>query len=492
MTHITTEERERVYHILARNKTITTALLRNAGFSEKRIHSLVRENFINRVKIGKYELWSIGSLYLYCLDRMALGDIDEALAGFEYYYLKNPTAPTANLAMFMRCVLRRDYVDVENYLDGFIRPAEDAAQNADYNFYLYMLAFIIDLPDKYKERVRKMSYSDIDSKNQKNSDLSPVRIAVYYSQNFTSAYDYLDRKDDKSNRAIIIRHLLLQALERQNNLTERMRVLLRERNVKAIKQLLDAEAARHELKVTLRGFRSLADDILWMKRTGIPIAADTEDTDEFFRLIQLKNYDRALENNAHFMKFSKKYRLHNDLGILLTEAIAVRDRLLARSKTKRMHRPKAPLPILTPISSMISSLTIGNIEEGLAYLAVVIDLKGLQEYDYILKGTVDICLNEKDTAFIAPLIALSELSRGTFSFDLDEYLTKFDYFIKNNDLASAQVCIDIMAIARERGHIPLPNEEILRTLKTLRKRLNKRNELVTKKMIKRQKKSQNN
>ncbi len=476
MITITTEEKERVYHLLVHNKRLTTSILRQNGFTEGKINALVRENTLRKTGRGVYDLYSAGPLYLYSVRELTRGNTEEAVLCYEYYYRDSPIAPSANFAMFMRCILKEDYANVEKYLDGFMRPPEDRVQNNDYNFYLYLLSFITELPEKYRTRVHALQYSDITiPQNRQDRSLEPLRIAAFYNRNFQRGLELLNAKGDETISDVVTRHLICQANEKSQILNCRARTLIKNAEYEQLVDLLEHEAENHPLRLTLQAKLLIAKDIVDMRRTGLPSVPNMEETNDFYRLIQIRDYDRALENNETFASYRKLPANKNSLGLLLSAAVATREELICKPKSRKKPVPATPpQPEKTPLPEMISAFMVGENEVGFELLKAIINIKGLHEYHYLLKGLLKICIEERDTAFTKPLIVLSELSRKTFRMDTQSLIDDFDYFLGEKHFASARICLSLISESARRQHSDIDDTELARILETLGKRLSKR------------------
>lgn len=459
MATITPEERKRIYRAIVRNEVLTTKVLRESGFSEKRLRTLVKEKVLVRVKIGVYELWSTSPLYLHSMEELRVGNIEEVVLCYDYFYKKTFYSPIANLAKFTSAVIKGEFDGIEKYMDVFFGSA-GIRQNNDYNFYLYLLSFVTDLRDDYKDLAKSLSYHDIEILGSRTDrSLSPLRIMLYYSQDFYQANRMLENRQLELTGDVLIKYLVKWALARKKDVTRRVSVLIRERNYRALVELLTKESERHNLRFSWKVMLSIAKDILKMQASGVPsLPLSNEVTDDFYRLVQIKDYTRAKENNRCFVRFKHILKRHNEIGVLLDEAIAIREKLVGCGFPKEESVPEREE---VPVSEMIVAFTLGRIDEGMQFLHAIIDMRGLHEYSYLLIGQAKICVEQGDTAFIKPLSILSDLTRGVYKFNLDNYLERMNYFLDNENFVAARICFDIIAEASRHRHVDISKEEMV-------------------------------
>lgn len=474
MTTITTEDKERIYHAIIHNGQLTTKILHECGFSDKRIRTLLKEKVLIRVKIGHYELWSTGALYLYSVEALKRGYIEEALLCYEYYYRTSSFSPIANFAKFACSIIRGNLDNLEQYMDVFMCPTISKNLNKDYNFFLFMLSYIIELREDYKTAARSIDYNDIAIPlSRLDRSTSPLRVSIYYNQDFHYAKRFLKEKNSNSLNDILTQYLIEHAIQRIREIEKQIHKLIEDKDYEGLVLLLKSEEESHKLRVTWKIMLCISKDIFEMQETGVPSVSLYEETNDIYRLVQLKDYEQAQKKNKCFSRIKKIVLEYNDIATLLSDAIECRKRLSLNSPIEhKIDQTPPPLENI-PISEMISTFRMGQIEEGFQLLKSIIYWRGLTEYSYLLIGQTEICLNEKDVAFTKPLITLSALARGAYPFDFDCCIEEFHYFLENRKFESARACLNIIRGANRHGHIEIPKAAVSDLLITLSDRLNK-------------------
>lgn len=478
MTIITTEERHKIYHTAALNSGLTTQALRELGFSKKRIETLLKYNIITRRKTGIYDLWSTGDLYLYSVEELLKGHTDEAVHCYEYYYKLYPFDRMANHAMFFACIFRHDYKDIEKYLDKAIIMVDGRIQNREFCFYLYLLSFVITLPEKYRVLVESMTYEDIKMSDiNKDKSLAPLRVMAYYHQNFVNMTYYLADSSVLTYGSIITSELVNQARIRQSKVSRQIRELTKNGEYGALASLLDEEKRSHRLKPAWKAIRTLAIDIISMQESHIPSIPLKEETNDLFRMIQLKDYESAFAINNYF-DVSKGRKKKGEIDVLLKKALELRaeywnNAKLATPPTDIEHE-------IVPIGEMVTAFLNEEPEMGLEFLKAIINMKGLHEYSYLLVDHIKICLSEYDNALIKPLSILSKLSIAPIKIDIDEYIASFENFLLAHRFTAAKLCLHIIAKACSYGHADKSYGEMKDILNKLYSKLDrKRREVKT-------------
>ena len=91
---------------------------------------------------------------------------------------------------------------------------------------------------------------------------------------------------------------------------------------------------------------------------------------------------------------------------------------------------------------------------------------GLGEYLYLIKALIILCNAEKDKLFSRAIITVSELLRNEFTFDTIKYLEEAKSYLAAGNLEKADLLIQIVSMAVQKGHADLSSEEVIKMLKS--------------------------
>ena len=203
-----------LYEGLIQGDELTTKALNSYGFNSKELSELIQEGVLERVKRGQYSFLAIDNLYLYGKKLIANKDYDKAGQCFEKSYELNPEHAGACFQLFLRNTLDKNYEEAFEYFE-VIFNTDNFHYKKDFNFHLYLLSIITEVPDKYKEYVRKLKYEDIyiekDDKRYKNKSARNQIRKTAFKNKFPLA---MKQTNDlmSANNQIIVQDIISEAL----------------------------------------------------------------------------------------------------------------------------------------------------------------------------------------------------------------------------------------------------------------------------------------
>jgi len=218
------EKLNKLFDLVIENEELTTKVLNNCDFNSRDINKLIDEGIITRVKRGHYTILFTEKLYHYGRFLISLNEYKKANKCFEKCYELNPNHHSTCFQLFLRAIQEKDYSKAFTYFDTFY-DNENGKYKKDSNFYLYLLNHITDIPEKYKEIVKDMSFNDMkisfdDKRYYKIYEQNGVRLSAIRGDYSHAAY-MLDKLMKENNRTtvqdIITETLLYQALTVKKN-----------------------------------------------------------------------------------------------------------------------------------------------------------------------------------------------------------------------------------------------------------------------------------
>ena len=148
---------EPIYKLLINDLKITDDSLKIYGYSKEAICLLLEKNIIERLKTGEYKLVSVDKFRQYGLSLLKEGKNFQANKCFEKCYELAPNGKNIILQHMLALLKRKKYQEVLNV----IKNANPTNTDVNYNLYLYLLNFLTEIPDEYKERVSNMTENDL-------------------------------------------------------------------------------------------------------------------------------------------------------------------------------------------------------------------------------------------------------------------------------------------------------------------------------------------
>ena len=416
---INKENLNSMYNGLIDEKKLTTKELNSYGFNSKDLTDLINDGVLERVKRGYYSFLSIDDLFCYGKQLIASNKYDKATACFKKCYELDPNHLGACFQLFLRAVKSKNYEEAFIYFEHFY-DSDNEYYNNDSNFYLYLLSMITEIPEQHREYAKYLKLEDIrvDFNDKRYNDpysQNKVRISAL-NQKFILASKQLNGLIKQHGRLsvqdIIIKALLSQAIEVQNEFKKNIAHLAVEKDYKEIISRLEQVQEQHHLSVADECILFLAREICKLKETGIIPEKEVFSTNKLFEAINGKNFELALS-------LSKDYNEKSNID----------------------SSDNAMFTLLKDITELIK-----------------------------------ISLIEQDVAYSKPMIALTYISRENFIFDISEYIQNFYEALSQNRLSEARIYLDIISKSNKLGQKCVLTDALEQVLNATEKMVNyKRN-----------------
>lgn len=306
---INEENLNKMYNGLIDEKELTTKELNSYGFNSKDLTDLINDGVLERIKRGYYSFLSIDSLFYYGKQLIASKEYDKATACFEKCYELNPNHLGACFQLFLRAVQSRDYSKAFTYFEHFYN-SDNKYYNNDSNFYLYLLSMITEIPEEHREYVKYLKLEDIridfnDKRFEDTYSQNKVRISAL-NQKFALASKQLNELIKQHGRLsvqdIIVRTLLSQAIEIQNDLKKNIINLATEKKYNEIISRLEEVQEQRHLSVADECTLFLAREISKVEETGIIPEKEVVSTNKLFEAINGKNFELALSLSKDYIE----------------------------------------------------------------------------------------------------------------------------------------------------------------------------------------------
>lgn len=500
---INEENLNKIYNGLIEDKELTTKELNSYGFNSTDLTNLINDGVLERIRRGHYSFLSIDHLFYYGKQLIALKEYDKATVCFLKCFELNPNHSGACFQLFLRNIQSKNYDKAFLYFEHFY-VSENKYYNNDNNFYLYLLSMITEIPEKHREYAKCLKLEDI------RIDFNDKRFEAPYSQNkvrisslnqkFSLAYKQLHKLIEQKGRLsvqdIVVKTLLSQAIEVQNNLKKNIVNLVIEKKYDEIISCLEDVQKRHHLNVADECILFLAKEISSFKEKRIIPEKEISSTNKLFEAIYGRNFELALSFSREYIE--KKNIASNDNAMFLllkdiTELIKAETNklnnqpVIETTKNEVVSTVKKVIPEVNTVP-MTGNITFATVIEYLMHYDFdnsFLSLRGYlnnmnkSEYEFLIIDLIKISLIEQDMAFSKPMIALTYVSRENFTFDISEYIQNFYKSLAQNRFTEARIYLDIIANSNKLGQSCILTAGLEQVLNTTEKTLNyKRNNEV--------------
>ena len=303
---------EKLYDAFLGKDELTTKELNDLGFSSKNLKDLVEDGTIERVKRGVYNLKSLEKMFYYGKKLVSDKKYDKATLYFEKIFSLDKTHMGSCFQLFLRSIQTEDFERTFELYE-YLTKTENEFYAIDFNYYLYLLNHITDVPEKYKEFARYMSLEDIRiSNNDKRFKDIPVQNKIRtsaFQKRFSWAIkqlnDLIYQHGSCTTQDVIAKTLLQEASRADAMHREHIIDLIKEKDYEEIERYLMCDRySKCGLKKVEECVARLAKVLMEIKESKkVPILKSYSDS-TLFNAIDANDYTTALSLCEEFNRNS--------------------------------------------------------------------------------------------------------------------------------------------------------------------------------------------
>ena len=322
--------------------------------------------------------------------------------------------------------INKKYDLILEYIDPFIETENNKYKN-DYNLYLLLLSRIIKMPDKYINYVRKLTVEDIliPVKEQKNENIiieNNARTLIMQQKLISASIELKKLTFIPREKNSIIRNLIHDAVEVQNNDKKKILELLYDKNYKGIVRYLRNNEKYRNLSKNDKYILLIAEEILKVVETGVIPEQSNLDTNRLFDAIDGRNYTLALILSE---KYSKKNNISfkdNTIYLLLNDLCEIISKIEEELRCSSID-----------VKSIIYNLKNNKYNKAFSILEEYLIYNQKENYKFLIENLIKICIIEKDSSYEEPINILEEIINDNYIFDVSYYIFKYQSAINNNN-----------------------------------------------------------
>lgn len=430
-----------LYESVLNEEELTTKHLNDLGFKSRDINSLLEDGTLIRIKRGFYSFNSSEQLFRYGKKLILQKKYDEAAKCFELGHKIDPKNGSICFQLFFKSVQQRDYERAFELIDTLFEETNQDYER-DLCFYLLLLSYITETPEKYREFAKNIGFDDIyvgksdkryidsQAQNRIRSLVLQGKISFALKQ-FNSL---LYQNGIKGPNDLLLKTLLNQATGSEIETKKKITDLIKQKEYEEALEILLLKSSQHKLSLTDSNIIRLLEVIIKMKKTSvIPKPVEPKD-DTFVEAINTNNFLMALRINKEYNNKLNISEENNAVYILLNDICDLINKL------KQEKKPN----INIKFEDIVSKLFNNETQAALADLKEYMRSRGQEEYEFLIIDLIQIGLLEKDPSFSSAMIALSLLEKGNMEFDSSLYIQEFYISLYNKEFKKAKLYLDIV------------------------------------------------
>ena len=364
------------------------------------------------------------------------------------------------LMLFYDSVYAKDFDEAYNCLDILIDGCpNNNSRMREYNFWLYLLSFVSDVPDKYREKIKNMQFSDIyvSKYDKRFSDVfceNRIRTAAF-NKNFGAAISLInDRMGDTNISIAICNKLCYLAANSYKKTTDKLfSIISGDEYMEAI-SILDESRKYWELSSSEKAIYSMLKDIILLRNDGVVPKSVECESDDVLELVFSRNYKKAKEVNDNTLSTHKrnksityllgKINYHLELVDNYSES---NDTDLAKTIVISEDDEKQLFARIT------SHLMRYDVDSAFELLDQYLNMVDCLEYKRYICDLIKLSVLNKEKGFVDPMHSLSLIARGEYEFDVSNYIQDFYFSLVDKDFSKAAIYLDILALSHTIGGI---------------------------------------
>lgn len=430
-----------LYEAMMKVDTITTKEIKELGFTQNEIAKLVEDGTIQRLQRGIYNFGDVNKLYIYGKELVDSKRREEGFKVFERCFLLDCSNVDVALQLMVNSVRNKEYEEALKYYDVLY---ESDNTNRKYLYYLYLLGFVVELPEHYRNVVKSLTPDMIMVEETDNyTRMLNNTIGLVFNGKLTYAYSkrFGWHKDKSMSVDDYVEVTMLKAsvscsVESKKAIEDS---ILEERYDDAL-ALMEKESNIRELPIYNRYVNYLLNDIIRMinfKEVHDVIVND-KNTINMFVALDNYDYESALKLNVAHCNSNNMDVNKSMMYILLTRIIKLRKEILNIVD----EEVKKEEPVAEVIEENVEIVVEEVVDKPVSYSQVVADILSNNEaayavslskyfnqlgvpYYYTLITSLIEIGKIKGTGINKILVLLTQISNNSYVFNEEEYITLF-------------------------------------------------------------------
>ncbi len=493
---INEEKLNKIYIGLSQGKSLTTKELKSYGLDGNDITALIRKGIIKRVERGLYSFQAVNELYNYGKVILSKRDYENAKLCFQKCRELDPDYLATNFFLFLICIRNKEYPKAFEYFDTCFH-SNNPYYESDNRFYLYLLSFITEIPEKYRSIVKEISRESLNAPNDdpRYQDIclqNEIRnLAFEHHFNRAKEFCLLVPKNDRVKSSNLLTGILLtQVVEQLDKEISDLVVLVQEKQYDEIIEYLETVETQHKLITSEHLILSLAKDIIEITKTGmIPEIKDSQN--KFYSAILAKNYSLALSISKQYLAQKRNSPTTYAINTLLRDVVEIIDKqkssqkknlILEENKENKEEKPiiSKRAESTSTFVEFVDGLITQDLDSSLERLSKYLDKIDKKEFEFLIADLIKIGLLERDSTYSKALTALSLLHMGIFQFELSTYVKLFYESIAKQEIEIAKVYLDILSKAERLNQNCIMIDDLMQVFEIMARRGNQKDDNLQK------------
>lgn len=158
MFMVDNERLYKLYEAMMKVELITIKEIKELGFTQHDIAKLVEDGTLIGVQIGFYNFGNVDSLFMYGKSLIDSKKRDEGIEVFKRCYTLDKDNVSVAMQLMLSSIKSKEYNEILKYYDVLYNSDNT---NKRYLYYLYLISYMVELPEHYKVIVKNLKPQDL-------------------------------------------------------------------------------------------------------------------------------------------------------------------------------------------------------------------------------------------------------------------------------------------------------------------------------------------
>lgn len=446
-------KKNKLYDAFIDRCPLTKKELLDQGFTETELMDMILLTKIT-TRNDLYIPGNLEDFYQYGMELDDNCDYYHAQKCFKRCLEIDPNFYPALIRLASTMAYKKKYKNLLKYLAP-LKDSDNPRYRSDYNFYLYLLSFTLNLSKEHTEYLSKLKKHDFIITGEKNDPKialqNKMRMYVIGGQFYEALQVFREIKSNArefSSEISLLENLFIPAKLNLQKRISTLESMIASSDYEGVSALLSKEIVIHYLRSSERYYLDIANDILMMRKTKEPIyQISNAYSDKTHQAIAKKQYEKAYLCNRSFAQ-DKNIPPQNDYLNMLLEAVLETKHTLMRKKAEDGEGPS-----FSNLKFFADSLYQGEYRASEDALEVYLESIGKGNYAYLIEAFIEVDIQRKETQFYRPLAILGDIICNSFVLKINRLTDEAERYIKEGRLDTAKLLLDMLIEATKRGHI---------------------------------------
>lgn len=444
-------------------KGLTTQELLSLGFNKNDLTKMIESGKLIRPKRGYYELANaVGLLYYVKIlfsKKSKYNDQERAIKGLKRCAELEPNNGAVYSRLFVTAIINEDWnlaFDCFKVMDN----TDNIYYKRDQDLWIYLLSFVTELPEEYRERVRNLKLEDLltipsDLRYKDRLLQNKIRNAIM-QHDFKKALDYIQNdlpESDRKFNVVITSNLLKAVIKRSIQDHDYLYDLIRNGEYKEVKELLEGSKDLHGLHVSDELFLIVITDLIdILENKRAPKIDERVKANTLSNALYRHDYYKALELQKKYNNCSRK---SDSCMAILLERVCNELNNLNISNQNCAFKEKEKIKVDRTPEKLFEKITISLMEQDTETACTLVNkyLTHIDKAQYknFVVDLIKLGVLNGDRGFSDAMYALTDISKDDFEFFVASYIQDFYFNLARKEFHKAAIYLDILGMSEDLG-----------------------------------------